>query len=408
MNAIAGLLMSIWVISLPFKHISIIGTLSIDNILGPVLILLWPFVKRTNDLVSQSVRVKHTAIIAIIVFLYYFSHVSNLLMTQEMAWFASYILISDLVYFVVPVLYLSDEKLRIRVDDLIIVITIIGCLSAILASMGIIHIPDARMGASRIGISWLPKTVGLIGAYGDMALLISYTFLLTITGKNNRLLFGKNNIIKMLTVYVIIFAGFAGSQSRNMLLTLGSVICILIYLEILRNAKQKKWRTIFFSTIGVAGLVAALSLTYYGDTITETLSSAGGSKEAAATANARLEQYNFAWDVLKETPLTGADREIQIKYAIDIIFIHNMWLKELVQGGVFAIFTIIALAIIGMQITSKALLYDPNDYYARARLIFIIVMFISTQFNPSGTPIFWMLLGVSIVRLNIRKPSPIV
>ncbi len=402
MNAIAGLLVSVWVVSLPFKHISIIGTLSIDNILGPLLIILWPFVQRRNDLAPHSVRIKHTVIVLVIVFFYFLAHIANLLMLQNMVMHASYLLISDLVYFVVPFLYLSDEKLRTRFDDLIVVVTIIGCVSALLASLGIIHITDARFAPSRIGVSWLPKTVGLIGTYGDMALLISYTFLLTITGKNNRFLFGKNNLIKMLVIYAIIVAGFAGSQSRNMLLTVGAAMCGLIYLEILRSIRPKRWRTIFFSTIGIAGLIAALSLTYYGETVTEALSSAGDSHEAEATADARLSQYNFAWRILKENPLTGANADIQVKYEEIIVFIHNMWLKELVQGGVLAILAIIGLAIIGMKISSKALVYNPKDYYARARLIFILVMFISTQFNPSGTSIFWMLLGVSLVRLNIR------
>ena len=42
---------------------------------------------------------------------------------------------------------------------------------------------------------------------------------------------------------------------------------------------------------------------------------------------------------------------------------------------------------------------DSSDDAARARLAFLVAMLASTQFNPSGTAVFWMLLGVALVRV---------
>ncbi len=402
MNGIAGFLVLVWLFSLPFSQFSVVGTLSVDNILGPLLIVLWLFVKRRNDLCSYNIRLKHNTIVFILIFIYFLAHMASLLMTQVMAWRTSYILISDLTYFVVPILYLSDEKLRRRSVDVIVIITMIGCISAFLASLGILHLEGARFSPGRLGVTWLPKTVGLFSTYGDMALLMSYTLLVAFSKTTKQLLFGKKNFVKILLVCVVVILGFMGSQSRNIFLTVVIAIALLLYLVWLQKLTSR-WKKFYFMSIAAGFLIAIMGLFFYGQYISDSLSGMGGTNSSEATAEARLSQYNFAWQILKNNSLFGASEKILLKYELEITFIHNMWLKELVQGGVIALLAIFGLIVIGMKNIARCIEYNPQIPYLRASLVLLVVMFVSTQFNPSGTSIFWMLLGMCVVSVSSRK-----
>ena len=89
---------------------------------------------------------------------------------------------------------------------------------------------------------------------------------------------------------------------------------------------------------------------------------------------------------------------MQERLSTSIGYIHNMWLKELVQGGIAAIMALLLLLFRGFYNSTTYLVIDSRDDAARARLAFLVAMLASTQFNPSGTAVFWMLLGEVLVR----------
>lgn len=400
MNRLAEKLFYIWVLSLPFYRFSLFGTLSLDNLLGPILIVLWLLIRPSATPQFAQKQEKNIFIIGTILAIYFFAHTITLINTQTAGFTSIYIMVTDLSYFVVPLLYVRNERVSSRMEDCILAITLIGAISAFLSAIGLLHLEVTRYSTSRIDIEGLDLTrsIGLFGAFGDMALLSAFSIMLAMSPKRKLLLFVKRSRFMIIVILLSIFLGLVGSQSRNMIVTI--VISIFLFMLVRRwSNRNSNWIPKFYALLIAGGLSLAIFLGLFWEPLTELLSNWGG-KQASGTAHGRLEQYQLAWELLKDNPLTGAAPELREAMINIIAHIHNMWLKELVQGGLIAVFAMIALIIHGMRNATRCLHINPGDETARITLVLLVAMIVSTQFNPSGTSVFWMLLGFSLAKIS--------
>lgn len=405
MNRITEIVFYIWIISLPFYQFSILGTLSIDNVLGPLLLLVWFFGKPKLDPGAINQQPKVIFFSGLILTIYFFSHVLTLVMSEHVIWRTIYVLVTDLTYFFVPLLYIRNIKVQERTQDLIVLITLIGATSAFLSAIGLINLEGVRYSTSRVGIEGLEltRTVGLFSVYGDMAMLSSFAIMMAITAGRDKLLFIKRTKILVFTVLFVISLGLLGAQSRNMVLTI--VITVALYAVISKLSKKGvSWIPWFYTTIIIGGLASIIILTVLWQPIVNMVSGWGG-EQAAGTALGRLEQYKFALSLVGDNPLVGVSSELYEKYAHIISGIHNMWLKELVQGGVFAVLALVWLIVYCLKNATKCLYKNKDDSTAKIKMAMMFALLISTQFNPSGTSIFWLILGYSaaIVPLPLNQ-----
>ena len=381
-----------WLLSLPFYRFSIIKTFSVDNLLAPVLMMLWLFTSPVNDSAMRRARIKEISYITILFGTFAFGQLLTIINTNELIWSKLYQLTKLSFYFFIPALYIKDLVSFKKANSVLIVLALAGCISALLVSLGLLHLPVERFSPSRIGIEDLPKAIGLFGAYGDMALLISYTFLLTISSPKKDYLFGYGSKKVKAFVIFIIFLGILGLQSRNIVLTL--MTAIFFYNLIKATSKMSaKFRTMALGLSFFLTTIALAVLLFFADDFINLLSQWGG-KQAESTAMGRLEQYQIALKLISESPVIGVKAVIYEMHTSFIDSVHNLWLKVGLQGGLISLIPLILLLINAFKKALKNLAMDsPPEKYVIS--VFIICMFVSTQFNPSGTIVFWVMLSVA-------------
>lgn len=399
MGRFAELLFYTWVLSIPFYRFSLIGTLSLDNILGPLLIVAWPLVRPPADVSYARAQVRNIAISASVLFVYFIAHIATLLSTQDAIWRSAYVIVTDLSYFVVPLLYIRTERIRVKAEDCVILVAIIGAFSAFLSAIGVIHLDVSRYSDSRVVVEGLDLTrsIGLFSTFGDLALLSAFAAMTALSMQRPTLLFIKRSRVALIFLFFMLLLGLLGAQSRNIVLTM--VVSLVLFLLFRRWALQgKNWLSMYNAMWIGGGLLSIVVAVFLWQPLVDLLAGWGG-KQASATAHGRLEQYQLAFALLSGNPFTGASSEIQERMALTIAGIHNMWLKELVQGGVFAILALIGLIMLTMRNAKKCVAAGKLDESALTSLVFMVALVISTQFNPSGTSVFWMLLGFSVAKL---------
>ncbi|MDH3589439.1 MAG: hypothetical protein OEQ74_08545 [Gammaproteobacteria bacterium] len=405
MRSLSALLFYIWLLSLPFYRYSLIGTLAFDQILGSALVVLWLAVRPKAD--EAFTRGQRANIIAglILLTLYFFSHTLTFVLSQSAIWRYTYRFLADIPYFLVPVLYVRSALIRRRAEDYVVLVALIGALSSFLVAYGIFDLPIARESADRLAIEGLELTraTGFFGAFGDMAILSAFSLMIVMSAKRETLLFFKRSWIMIIGIPFALLLGFVGSQSRNIALTV--VVSISLYLLIGWWAKRRaNWIPKFYLLLFIGAMTIVITLGFFFEPLFDYVATLGG-RAARGTAEARLEQYEFGLKLLDGRYLSGAPPAVQDKYGLFINSIHNMWIKELVIGGFFAVLAMLAFLIVGIMKATRCLRVDPLDQAARLRLVLCITLFLSTQFNPSGTSVYWVMLGLIFANVPIREPE---
>ena len=388
----------VWLLTLPFYQISFVGSLSIDNMLAPVLVVLWllNLIARSGSLEPSHLNNIFKSLA--VAFLYFLSHIASLIMTEGVVWTSAYIVMSKMIYFMIPILYIDSIKLFKRTNDAFIVIMFIASVTALFSALGIIELEFARQAGSRLGEGQLKKSVGVIDAYGDVGLIMSLSLLLVIAGRNERVLFGKGSFFKIALIIVFILIGLVSMQSRNMVLTI--LTALLAYGIIGHWSKHSKswYKKLYIMVVGGITLSVLTVVTFY-QPLLEFVQGIGGTKEAAGTVSDRLSQYMFMWDLVKDRIFIGATPADHERYVHEISLIHNMWLKELVQGGIFSIVAMLIIWGRALSIQVANIGYKIIHKESIAYAAVLLAMLVATEFYPAGTFIFWTLLGVSSVLL---------
>ena len=150
MNRLAEALFYAWILSFPFYRYSIVGTLSLDNLLAPTLLLIWPIAALSSTKRYTSHQLRNMYYVGFLLALFFFAHSLTLISSQQLIWQSMYRVLTDVIYIVLPMLYIRSENTRIRAEDCIIIITIIGSVTGFLSAIGVLHLEASRYSASRI------------------------------------------------------------------------------------------------------------------------------------------------------------------------------------------------------------------------------------------------------------------
>jgi O-antigen ligase len=390
--SITGFLSSIWLLSLPFHEFALIGTLSVDNILAPILLVFIVLSIVTQARRMPGEQTANLMWVAAAMLAYFLSHTVNLLLTEHVIWSSMYSVAKSMLYFLLPVLFIRNERDLQRSSDMMIIVTVVGCVTALMSALGLVSFEFARQAESRIDLAYIPKSVGLFSAYGDMAMLISLSLLLVIAGRKKSVLFGKGSLLKILIVLVIALIGIVSMQSRNVVFTL--ITSLIAFYVIGRWRKGRKWKFKLYASLAAGVVGVAITIVLFSGPLISWVEGLGGTSEAKATVEARLESYAFAWSMVSDRILLGADPQTVEQNALFISFIHNMWLKELVQSGVVGIIAVLFIFIRSLRRQVERLAAD-RDSNARAYLALLAGMLVATQFFPGNTPVFWVLIGIA-------------
>jgi hypothetical protein len=267
-----------------------------------------------------------------------------------------------------------------------------GAISAFLVAIGVLHLEVERFAESRIGVEWLPKSVGLLSNYGDLSILYGYVAVLLISHGRDGIGFLGGRFAKLM-IWSTLLLGLAGSQSRNMILsTLIALGWYWIWRRI-QNARSKQRTAVIGLFIAGAIMLPAITV-FFGDTIVGSISTLGG-KKAEHTAVQRIESYSKAISLLASEPF-GVSYQTYKRYSALIDHIHNMWLKLLLNSGPIGMSAIAALFWLAYRGGSRP--PQPPLLAAEPAMIVasVAAMFIAVEFYGGQTNIMWVMLGTLI------------
>lgn len=403
-RGVINLMFLFWILSLPFYHFSVIGTLSVDNLLAPLLLFLWFFTRTPNDAVFRRTWRKTVVISIALVVVFIIGIVISFWTDLEVFFAKGYLSARRALYFFLPLLFIRDWRTFNRVCGLVIAITVIGGVTALLASLEVISPVVVRTEQSRLDIETLQKAVGFFSNYGDMAMLMCFTILLTLFQPKQRYFFGIGGILTRTIVAAAMLMGIAGSQSRNMILT--TIVGVLAYLTLRYLYKQRPlFRVVVAAGLGTLAAFAAVGVLFFAQEIIDGLGRWGG-EGASGTARARLAQYEVALRFLNEAFISGVSIEAYNTYGPVLDAVHNMWLYLMVQGGVISTLAMILLlwrAFAGaVQRGDKEPFIAPEAFCTGA---LVVGMVNASMFYAGSTEVFWFLLGVATSIASLYLPN---
>lgn len=383
-------LLFIWVLSMPFYQFSVVGSFSVDNLLAPVLLLIW-LAQITIGGHSVATYQANNIVKSIIVAVFYFSaHIIGLIGTQDAIWHSAYTAATSMLYFILPILFIRSIDDLNSFKNAIIVIAIIASISGLLSALGIIELEFARQAESRIGVAELQKSIGVFSSYGDVGILLSLALLVVIAKYEN--ISRIRSCLMIALIVVVCLIAIISMQSRNIVLTI--IAAVVSYGLIGRLVRiSNSWNYILYALIIITATISVMAVTLFYEPLLKLVQSIGGTKESAGTVAHRLEQYGVMWDLVKDRVWVGIEPHVHERYMDKISLTHNIWLKELVQGGVI---TVVAM----LTIFWRALIIQVDNYrrgcMSDDALVFlssVLGMLVATQFYPGGTLIFWCILG---------------
>lgn len=328
----------LFILVLPFFKISVIGTYSVDNLLAPLLLGFWilTFIFR----VAPPLTKRHVAYFFLIGLYLLMSLLSDLVVFNARSLKIEIIShLKYLLYFILPMICIPSLQRFEGACKLMVLAIAIICWAAVLESLGIISLDflpiadragDAgRFYSSRFGE--LPRSAGLAGEFGTLAVLTSFTisalFLIGNTGlkrsKWNVEVFWKICVVITLLVAIII------AQSRNVflagILTIGIIGFLKIFLKDI-DVKKIFIAYILFVVIIVGCVVFVANF----QDINAFIVGKYGMRQNIYT---RFNQYNWATALISENIILGIDGTLKIRYVNEIISLHNFWLNQMLRFG---------------------------------------------------------------------------
>ncbi|MEZ5541457.1 MAG: O-antigen ligase family protein [Pseudomonadota bacterium] len=399
-HGILFLLFSIWVLSLPFHRFSIVATYSIDNLLAPFLFLAAVFLPRLRDRVVAIHRIRALLFVVVVYLMHGVSQIIPVLGVPDVFWHEAWAVLRNGFYFLVPALYIRDLWSFRVMKRLLVVITVLGAVSVFLVAIGVVHLEVERFAESRIGVDWLPKSVGLFSNYGDLSILYGFVAVLLVSHNRGELGFGLGTPIGKVALWSVLLLGLVGAQSRNMLF--GTLLAIGVYwvwrrLQDIRGPQRVAFIGVFLAVIiALPGMVAV-----FGGALVEGVSTLGGAK-AEHTATGRLESYAQAISLIARYPFGVSYQEYAVWGGL-IYHVHNMWLKLLLNGGIISMFAVLALFWTAYRGGSRParpplLPVEPALVVASTAAVFIAV-----EFYPGLSDMMWVMLGTLLSFNWVRR-----
>lgn len=387
MRTVTAFFVSIWLLSLPFYNISIWRTLSVDNILAPIA-----FAFSTLLLFSSPRLAGKANLLVCVGFFYVFFAIGYLLSVADSHTYlqsASLQIAKYAVYFFTPILFVrSIRDVRI-VAKMLAAAAILAGVSAFLVSLGFLELAVSRTSPGRLSFIGLPKSIGLMGNYGDVAMLFAATWILMRVFRAYNAPLASRPVEYLVLGALVI--GFLGSQSRNIALTF--LASASTYFALSLTVGKTRGRGLLMPMLLVLLLVAVPGVVVVSDVnLVEEVSNWGG-QQARGTAEDRVSQYQYALRLILENPFLG-DGEAIARSGMQI---HNIWLNVAANGGVVA-----GLGLLGMMLCCFAtafirMLRDKSKGMGLASMSIFVATAIATEFYVGLTYTFFIVLGTALV-----------
>ncbi len=382
----------LWILLLPFSWVVAVltGITAPDKLLAPLLLLLG-LVRVFKSSYDQRINKIYVFILLVILFIFikHLSFVDN----GTILW---PLIVDDAVklgYFLIPV-FCIDSIHKYRVSGwMVLFVAMSGCFSVFFVSTGLMTLPLERFEASRVGVEGLLKAIGLFPSYGDLAQYLAFTvmFVIVAPGIENK----KNKWLKRarFLVFIGVILGLLGTQSRNILISLFISLGTLWLLKKMAS-KQGISKDTMMMLMVVTAIVGISLIGVFISNFVDALSSMGGAN-AKNTAGARLEQYAVAWEIMKSSPLLGADAETYARMGLFIEGIHNVWLRLIAHGGLFAMLMMAILLWHCFKGIRAASHIQDKSAEAMVSTGYFAALMVSVMFYTGMGELFWALLGIA-------------
>jgi hypothetical protein len=404
-HGLVFILFAIWILSIPFQRYSLVKTYSVDNLLAPLLCLVALFLPRLRNPYVVSRRIKTMLVVVGLYGLFWMASLFPVFSLNPVLLQRSWLGLRD-AFYLFPVLFFVRDRYSFRMlKSLLIIVTMMAAVSALLGSLGWIQLPVERYESSRIDIAWLPKAIGLLSNYGDVAMLYGFTAVLMVSHSREELAFGLSARGGKWLVWLSLLAGVLGSQSRNLVLTVLLALGAYRVFRALSNAQAS-------TRIAVAGILIAIVISVtavlgtFGGDIAEAMGHWGGTN-AAETADWRLHTYGQALTLIGQNPFTGITSDMYGKWGYLAEVLHNMWLRVLLQGGVLRFFALVGLFWLAAK-SGYINLGAEGERAHNAALVLasLIAMLLATQFYPGESDIMWVMLGALVSFSWVSRDMP--
>lgn len=384
----------IWMLSLPFYSFSLVGTYSLDNLLAPLLCIVALILPGVRNSLVRGIRVRAIAILLALYLIYTLAGLVPVINSSELFWHKTWLSIRDLFYLLIPALYVRDRWSWGVTKGLVIYNAIVGAVTAFLASVGILHLELSRFEASRLGIAWLPKSIGLYSSYGDMAMLYAFTVTILVSHGYKDLYWGLSSRMGKILIWLMLIVGIAGMQSRNIIVA--SIVALMTYWLVRRfMVSSASGRGLIIGLmISMAIAVSGILMVFGGD-LAESISHWGGAN-AYTTAEGRLLSYRQAIDLIVMEPLFGVSGPLYAKWAGLVESIHNLWLRVLLQNGFVGFLAILGMFVLAFRSGVNAAKYTDFTRDAAIALGSLAAIFIAVEFYPGLSDVLRLALSLII------------
>ncbi|MCC6528684.1 MAG: O-antigen ligase family protein [Pseudomonadales bacterium] len=385
----------LWMLSIPFSRYSLSGTVSLDNFLAMLLPFTAFFLRPPAGF--QALRGWVVCLIwtGFCCLVFAAGWTLNFFTSLDILYQRAMLLLKLLVYFFIPILYLRNHHAFRQVKGVLILLTIIAGFSTFLAALGWIQLPVDRFESSRLGLEWLPKAIGLFSSYGDVAMLYGVTAVLLVSHERAALPWQLGRPLVKLGIWLVLLLGLIGNQSRNVLLTTLVALASYGLIRSLESSKQPKSRQLWIGLSLATILLLIGLLVAFGQEAVSGISHLGG-KGAAGTAEGRAQSYRQAIGLIAREPWLGISIDTYLQWRQLADFMHNMWLKIMLNGGFMSLLAMLGLlwgALRGLFGTGrKPSLEFQRDRALLASLLFSLVF--AAEFYGGMTQVWWILLAV--------------
>lgn len=390
----------LFIFAMPFSALSVYttGVLPLDKALAPLLLLVGVF-----RLLNQ--RGKRFRLVLFYVGLAtLFLIASNLSLITDLEVFLPAFgeMAVNLGYFLLPVLFIRDIHYFRTTAAWIVIVTMLACLSAFLVATGVLVLPYERFEESRLGLTFLPKSTGLLSNYGDMTLLCVFTVLFTMKISGRDYFFGYGSRWLKTLVLLVVMAGLIGAQSRNLLLSVVFALLVSYGLTKLKvnRAGNRSAKALMF---GYIGLFLLIVLTVFASDVYQSIAGLGG-ENAQFNAEGRLAQYQLAWEIFLDSPLFGIDPS-GYRQISGVDNIHSLWFGLAARGGFVSVFLIIFWFFLAIRRSLRVLADQDRFNEAVVIVAFLLSMLLTVSFYPAHrVTMFWFLFGVAASLMCLAPP----
>lgn len=404
------ILFQIWILSFLLYQVNIIGSLSIDNLLVPILVLTWFFFGKRTDARVSNARAKTLVFVAFVFSILVIDEIVKWESGAAIATIYPPIIehLKHLGYILVPLLYISDEKSLRRALLSLLVITLVSGGLAVLGAVGL-HLPFVHVGTTT-RIPGLLRSRGPLVNQGDTALLVSLMALLVWTVMRHKIRFVRPRIAIRGIVFVVLIGGAIATQSRNVILTLVMAFSVYYWLRmtVRRGGGGTSTLVSLLGIVAFLGVVTAVILN--ANAIIGLLTNVVGSG-GEGTVRDRLASYAHAIFLLKHSWLLGLSSSAALQESLFIAKIHSMWLGTALMSGVVGVALVFAMIIVSLRNAYRLARHQQWREYGLVLASFILAsLWFSPSFYPGHTSfIFWVALGVALTARQtyfiVRAPA---